>query len=91
MELSSKTWSAAFRKEPKYIVVQDTFNLVRMESEVSWGIYTISSNITNALYKYNRLYLKLQGILAISNLKQEENMKGVVLQSWWQVSFFLIW
>lgn len=35
MELSSKTWSAAFRKEPKYIVVQDTFNLVRMESEVS--------------------------------------------------------
>ena len=35
MELSSKTWSAAFRKEPKYIVVQDTFNLVKMESEVS--------------------------------------------------------
>ena len=35
MELSSKTWSAAFRKEPKYIVVQDTFNLVRIESEVS--------------------------------------------------------
>ena len=35
MELSSKTWSAAFRKEPKYIVVQDTFNLVRMESDVS--------------------------------------------------------
>ena len=29
MELSSKTWSAAFRKEPKYIVVQDTFNLVK--------------------------------------------------------------
>ena len=34
-KLSSKTRSAAFRKEPKYIVVQDTFNLVRMESEVS--------------------------------------------------------
>ena len=28
-----QTWSMAFRKEPKYKVVQDTFNLMRMEGE----------------------------------------------------------
>ena len=28
-----QTWATAFRKEPKYKVVQDTFNLMRMEGE----------------------------------------------------------
>ena len=28
-----QTWSVAFRKEPRYKVVQDTFNLMRMEGE----------------------------------------------------------
>ena len=28
-----QTWSMAFRKEPKYKVVQDTFNLMRMEGK----------------------------------------------------------
>lgn len=40
-----QTWSTAFRKEPKYKVVQDTFNLMRMEGEVPCGIYSISSNL----------------------------------------------
>ena len=28
-----QTWSIAFRKEPKYKIVQDTFNLMRMEGK----------------------------------------------------------
>ena len=36
-----QTWSTAFRKEPKYKVVQDTFNLMRMEGEVPCGIHSI--------------------------------------------------
>ena len=40
-----QTWSTAFRKEPKYKVVQDTFNLMRMEGEVPCGIHSIFSNL----------------------------------------------
>ena len=46
-----QTWSMAFRKEPKYKVVQDTFNLMRMEGENSSNKIFVATKLqTSVLY-----------------------------------------